>query len=134
MPADGGAAQQVTHGAAGADAFESPDGRELYYSSSKGLWALPLAGGEPRLVLPDVTASRYALAGRSIYYTTVNPSAVWVYRLDSGRQFEYVRFPSGTPPIYTAGTNITVSADERVIMLPLVERRESDLTLVENFR
>jgi len=140
MPAGGGTAQQVTHGASGtrtpggADAFESPDGRELYYYSSKGLWALPLAGGEPRLVLPDVNGIRYALAGRSIYYTTVNPSAVWAYRLDSGRKFEYVRFPPGAPPIITAGTNITVSADERVIMLPLVERRESDLTLVENFR
>jgi len=63
MPAGGGTAQQVTHGASGADAFESPDGRELYYYSAKGLWALPLVGGEPRLVLPDV--SRYALAGRS---------------------------------------------------------------------
>jgi hypothetical protein len=81
-----------------------------------------------------LNASRYALAGGSIYYTTANPSAVWVYRLDSGRKFEYVRFPPGAPPIYNAGTNITVSADERVIMLPLVERRESDLMLVENFR
>jgi Tol biopolymer transport system component len=133
MPAGGGTAQQVTHGAAGADAFESPDGRDLYYYSARGLFALPLAGGEPRLVLPDVNASRYALAGRSVYYVTFNPSAVWVYRLDGGRKFEYVRFPASSP-IYTAGTNITVSADERVIMLPLVDRRESDLMLVENFR
>jgi hypothetical protein len=133
MPAGGGAAQAVTHEAA-ADAFESPDGRDLYYYGGKGLWALPLTGGEPRLVLAEVNASRYPLAGRSIYYLTTNPSAVWVYRLDGGRKFEYVRFPAGTPPIYTAGTNVTVSADERVIMLPLVDRRESDLVLVENFR
>jgi Tol biopolymer transport system component len=133
MPAGGGTAQQLTHGASGADAFESPDGRDLYYYSTKGLWVLPLTGGQSRLVLPDVNASRYALAGRSVYYVTLNPSAVWVYRLDSGRKFEYVRFPA-TSPIYTAGTNITVSADERVIMLPLVDRRESDLMLVENFR
>ena len=134
MPAAGGPALQVTHGASGADAFESPDGRDLYYYNSRGLWALPLAGGEPRLVLPGVNASRYALAGRSIYYVTNNPPAVWVYRIDSGHKFEYVRFPPGAPPIYYAGTNITVSADERVIMLPLVDRRESDLMLVENFR
>jgi Tol biopolymer transport system component len=134
MPAGGGTAQQVTHGGSSEDAFESPDGRELYYCNSKGLWALPLAGGEPRLVLPGVNTSRYALAGRSIYYTMANPSAVWAYRLDSGRRFEYVRFPPGAPPIYMVSTNITVSADERVIMLPLVERRESDLMLVENFR
>jgi len=55
------------------------------------------------------------------------------YRLDSGRKFEYVR-PAGAPAIYQAGTNITVSADERIIMLPLADRRESDLMLVENFQ
>jgi serine/threonine protein kinase len=134
IPAGGGTAQQVTHGASGADAFESPDGRDLFYYRRDGLWALPIAGGEPRLVLPDVNAGRYALAGRSVYYLTFRPPTVWVYRLDSGRKFEYVRFPATAPLIYTAGTNITVSADERVIMLPLVDRRESDLMLVENFR
>ena len=97
MPAGGGTAQQVTHDAAGADAFESPDGRDLYYYTPGGLCALPLAGGEPRLVLPEVNRPRYALAGRSIYYLTISPPAVWVYRLDSGRKFEYVRFPAGAP-------------------------------------
>jgi len=134
MPAGGGTAQQVTQDAGGADAFESPDGRDLYYYTPGGLRALPLAGGASRLVLPEVNSARYALAGRSVYYLTISPPAVMVYRLDSGRKFEYARFPAGAPAIYQAGTNITVSADERVIMLPLVDRRESDLMLVENFR
>lgn len=45
-----------------------------------------------------------------------------------------MRFPAGAPAIYQAGTNITVSADERIITLPLVDRRESDPMQVENFR
>jgi Tol biopolymer transport system component/predicted Ser/Thr protein kinase len=134
MPAGGGPAQQVTHSGLGSEAFESPDGRELYYCRADGLWAMPVAGGEPRLVLPEVTAPRYALAGRSIYYWSLNLEAIWVYRLDSGRKFEYVRFPPGSPPTLNAGTNLTVSADERVILFPVVVRQESNLMLVENFR
>jgi hypothetical protein len=80
-----------------------------------------------------MNSTPYALAGRSVYYLTASPPAVWVYRLDSGRKFEYSRFPAGVPPISVRGTNITVSADERVIMFPLEERVESNLMLVENF-
>ncbi|MGI8785836.1 MAG: hypothetical protein ACR2L2_19545 [Acidobacteriota bacterium] len=92
---------------------------------------MPVAGGSPRQVLSDLR-SGWELAGRSIYYLN-GDRAIWVYRLDTGRKFEYVRLPPGSSPIFTLG-NLTVSADERVIMYPAVDRRESDLMLVENFK
>jgi hypothetical protein len=92
---------------------------------------MPPAGGSPRLVTSDLR-STWELAGRSIYYLN-GDRAVWVYRLDNGRRFEYARFPPGASPIFMLG-NLTVSADERVIIYPAVDRRESDLMLVENIR
>jgi serine/threonine protein kinase/Tol biopolymer transport system component len=131
----GGQVQQVTHNS-GSEPFESPDGKLLYYVNGQGLWNLPLAAGEPRgepqLVLPEVFMARYALAGRSIYYSR-DPRSIWVYRIDTGRKFEYVRFPK---PVIGAdpATAITVSADERTILYTQTDRNESDLMLVENFR
>jgi hypothetical protein len=130
VPATGGTALQVTHGG-GSFALESADGTDLYYRNPNALWVMPPAGGSPRLVPSDLR-SPGELAGRSIYYLNGH-RAVWVYRLDSRRRFEYVRFPPGASPIFVLG-NLTVSADERVIMYPAVDRRESDLMLVENFR
>jgi Tol biopolymer transport system component/tRNA A-37 threonylcarbamoyl transferase component Bud32 len=127
----GGPIEQVTHNS-GSEPFESPDGNLLYYENDQGLWSLPPAGGEPKLVLSEAVMARYALAGRSIYYFRDSQS-IWVYRIDTGRKFEYVRFPK---PVIGAdpGTAITVSADERTIIYTQTDRNESDLMLVENFK
>ena len=128
----GGPVQQVTRNS-GNEPFESPDGDLLYYMNDKGLWRQPVAGGDPKLILPDAGLFRYALAGRSIYYCPRDPKSLWVLRTGSGRQFEYVRFPNGTVGL-DGGTALTVSADERTIVYSQRDRQESDLMLVENFR
>jgi Tol biopolymer transport system component len=131
VPAAGGAAQQLTHNS-GNEPFESPDGTLLYYMNDEGLWRLPVAGGDPKLVLPEAGLFRYALAGHSIYYCHRDPKSIWVLRSDSGRKFEYVRFSKGTIGL-DGSTALTVSADERTIMYSQRDRQESDLMLVENF-
>jgi Tol biopolymer transport system component len=132
VAASGGALQQVTQNS-GNEAFESPDGQLLYYTNSQGLWSLPVAGGEPKLVLNDSVFLLYALAGRSIYYAVRNPTALWVLRTDTGRKFEYVRFPNEGIGL-DGGTVFSVSPDERTIFFSRTDRLESDLMLVENFR
>jgi len=47
VPAEGGAAVQVTRNG-GHEAFESPDGKHLYYVTDKrtsGVWVVPVDGG-----------------------------------------------------------------------------------------
>jgi len=134
IPSGGGAPQQLTHDS-GNEAFESPDGKLLYYVRTQGLWSLPLAGGEPLPVLPEAgnLINLYAVAGRSVYYYLHDPPSLWVLRTDTGRKFEYVRFPQDLLGI-DGGTALSVSADERVILYTQTDRRESDLMLVENFR
>jgi len=132
VPSEGGAPQQVTRNS-GNEPFESPDGKLLYYTNSQGLWAMPVAGGEPKLVLEENVFLLYAVAGHSVYYGVKNPPSLWVLRTDTGRKFEYVRFPKAGIG-FDGGTVFSVSADERTIYFSQTDRQESDLMLVENFR
>jgi Tol biopolymer transport system component/tRNA A-37 threonylcarbamoyl transferase component Bud32 len=132
VPAEGGTPQQITHNS-GIEAFESPDGKLLYYVSGQGLWALPVAGGDPKPVLGEALFLLYAVAGRSIYYGVRNPPGLWVLRTDTGRKFEYVRFPRESFG-FDGGTVFSVSADERTILFSQTDRMESDLMLLEHFR
>jgi hypothetical protein len=95
------------------------------------LWALPVGGGDPKLVLPEATFPLYAVAGHSIYYGVRNPPGIWVLRTDTGRKFEFVRFPSNAIVFAGGGTAFTVSPDERTILYSQTDRRESDIMLAE---
>jgi WD40-like Beta Propeller Repeat len=132
VPAGGGTPQQVTQ-ISGNEPFESPDGKFLYFVNNRGLWSAAVAGGAPKLVLPDVMVALYAVAGRSIYYAVRNPPGLWVLRTDTGRKFEYVRLPKNEIAL-DIGSILTVSADEQTIMYAQMDRQESDLMLVENFK
>jgi len=116
----------------GTEPFESPDGAQLYYTNDQGLWSMPVAGGDPKLVLREAVGYRYALAGHSIYYFA-DARSLWVLRTDTGRKFEYVHFPREVED-FGGGTLFTVSADERTILFAQTDRQESDLKLVENFK
>jgi hypothetical protein len=64
--------------------------------------------------------------------TVRNPPGL-VLRTDTGRKFEYVRFPK-TGLGLDGGTVFSVSADERTIPFTQTDRQESDLMLGENLR
>jgi hypothetical protein len=128
----GGEPLQVTSNS-GTEPFESPDGKVLYYVSGQSLWAVPTAGGDPKKVLDEPVFPLYALAGSSIYYGVRNPPALWVLRTDTGKKFEYTRFPKLAFG-FDGGTVFSVSNDERTIYFSQMDRQESDLMLVENFR
>ena len=77
MPAEGGQAVQVTK-QGGFAAFESRDGQSVYYAKSlsvKGLWRVPVDGGEeaPVLEFPKVGYWGYwALAEKGIYFVNTH--------------------------------------------------------------
>lgn len=74
--------------------------------------ATPLVSYSRRVIganalVPGINASWWAVAGRSVYYVRdEGAKSIWVLRLDTGRQFEYVRFPKGLGPV-PYGTTIT---------------------------
>ena len=69
-PAGGGEAIQVTRNGGWA-AFESPDGKSLYYTKgegSTGLWKMLVSGGEETQVLPSVDERAFSLVNDGIYF------------------------------------------------------------------
>jgi Tol biopolymer transport system component len=72
VSASGGAAVLMTPGPA-AQAFESPDGRILYFvrrDDQPGLWSVPIAGGSETLVSPDVSHDLWAVTNEGIGFLT----------------------------------------------------------------
>ena len=165
VPAEGGAAARVTEGGSSPVMYESADGKELIYQrgiiyESTGenrftyqtfgdgpLWAVPVAGGRARQVLPCVRWLSFAVTGSGIYYspcgdrhdrnqmngflqTWLPGSQIPIQVLDSstGRTRVLGKVP---PPFDSA--RLAVSPDGLTI---LVHRNTAtaDLMAIENFR
>ena len=140
IPAGGGKARQVTsHG--GFAAFESSDGKFLYYAkmTDSGIWRMPVNGGDETLVADVIKPGRWgywALAAEGIYFVN----------LDSPRNHTIDFFNFSTKKTKTiaslteqfnteaADSALAVSPDGRWILYAQLDQAESDIMLVENFR
>ncbi len=135
MPSAGGAATQITS-RSGWCPLESKDGHTLYYASMSGaaLWSLPLSGGRPeREVLTD-------LAGEGSSYVPATNGVYFIRSLGIRQKHELAFFD----PVSNRTTRITeiekpvslgltLSPQEDMILYSQVDRRMSDLMLVDNF-
>ena len=136
-PVAGGEAQQVTK-QGGFAAFESPDGKYLYYAKLDvaGLWRIPVEGGQESLVLDQLKPREWgywAVADEGIYFinsdskphATIEFLAFATSRLTSIATIE-------KEPINWA-SNLAVSPDGRWILYTQVDQSDSDIMLMENF-
>jgi len=142
-PAAGGEAVQVTqHG--GFAAFESFDGRFLYYTKPIGLmwtfglssiWRMPVAGGEETRVVERTSTGYWGLLNDGLCY--LDPSG-----LHLPFSIQYLNFVTGQ--IRKVGSivqepdwstpSFAVSPDGSWMLYTKRPREERDLMLVENFR
>jgi Tol biopolymer transport system component/DNA-binding winged helix-turn-helix (wHTH) protein len=138
MPAAGGPAVQVTrHG--GFAAFESPDGRFLYYAKSltvSGLWRIPTNGGEETEVISSLEAGYWgdwAVVEGGIYYldTTTTKPGIAFFDFTTHRTTRV--FDLEKPPARSA-PGLAVSPDKKTILYTQLDALNSDIMLVENFR
>jgi hypothetical protein len=133
---EGGQAFQVTDNG-GYVAFESWDGRTLYYlklsaSSSSPLCARALAGGPERQIIDAVGGRAFYPVEDGIYY--IGPGEKpGVYAL---RFYEFANKRSQTLSSIeqTLGQVLTVSPDRQTFLFDIGNPASSDLMLIENFR
>ena len=137
MPSAGGPAVQVTH-QGGFAAFESPDGRFLYYAKGlgvSGLWRIPTNGGEEMEVLSSLEAGYWgywAVVENGIYYldTKAKPGINFFDLATHGisRVFDLENSPAWGVP------GLAISPNKKTILYTQLEALTSDVILVENFR
>jgi Tol biopolymer transport system component len=137
MPAKGGPAVQVTKNGGYSPAYESPDGKSLYYSKdfmASGVWKVPLAGGEETLVLDQPAGGFYGywdLVEKGIYYYNAGTKDIEFFEFAT-KQVSRIVTPV-KPPI-KANPGFAVSPDRRWILFAQHDQVNADIMLVENFR
>jgi Tol biopolymer transport system component/DNA-binding winged helix-turn-helix (wHTH) protein len=156
IPAEGGKAVQVTVGG-GHEAFESPDGKLLYYEDYgiTGLRSLSTENSSgPRkgtLVLSAVRPGYWAVAERGIYFVQLDdwsPTAQFMYyafvvgATSAPQPIKFYDFQSRRVTQIGAiqkglirhNPGFSVTWDGRTIAWSQVDQGETDLMMVENFR
>jgi Tol biopolymer transport system component len=133
-PAEGGPAVQLTRGG-GREAFESPDGRFVYYAKENvpGLWRMPAEGGEEVKVLNQVRQGAWAVWEQGVYF--LNPEArphlsIEFYSFATERTSRVSTFEK---EMFWSGPGLTATADGRWILYAQNDQTEGDIMLVENF-
>ena len=141
---------QVTKKGGGQGAFESPDGKFVFYAKSEGsqfqptaVWRVPAEGDEEGGVLDSprpVQGGAWAAVEQGIYFIDVDRSEALVaegflkfFRFDTG---QVTRITSLGEQLATTlrQVQVAVSPDGSWILYVQEDQGGADLMLVENFR
>jgi serine/threonine protein kinase len=133
-PAAGGASTPITHGG-GVWPSESPDGAMLYYTKEigqKGLWRMPVGGGQETQVQPDVYRANYVVTEEGAYFMSL-PDA------SGATSIRFLNFATGAVTeiikvLKPVDDGLTLSPDRRSLMYSQIDHLGRDLMLVDGFR
>ncbi len=139
MPAEGGPAVQVTK-KGGREAFESPDGKFVYYHKRDvpGIWRVAVEGGDETQVLDQGIQGHWAVLEDGI--CLLNPKAMPVpviefFSFATRRVVRLASLPREVIPFEGfPAPAFAVSPDGQWILYNQADRVESNIMLVENFR
>jgi Tol biopolymer transport system component len=136
IPAEGGEAAQVTRNG-GEEAFESPDGQYVYYTKHNvsGIWRMPTAGGEEIRIFDGGQMGYWAILKDGICFLNREAApqpAIEFFNFATRRVIRLIRLEKSKA---TGGASVLdVSQDGQWIIYWQVDRLDSDIMLVENFR
>ena len=133
----GGDALQVTR-QGGRTAFESPDGKYVYYDKTfptLGIWRIPVDGGEEVRVLDSFNSEFFgdwAIVNEGIYFIDAPDDEVTIkfFDFESGKISEIAKLGK----LRMGRPGLAVSPDGRQILYSQVDNIGEDIMLVENFR
>ncbi len=136
--ADGsGNREAITADFGTAQAAESPDGKFVYFRHRRAVWRVPDSGGKEEEVFTPESPfwTNLRPAGNGVYYLSRDfgnrGASVSFYDFTS-RQSSVVLRMRGRDP--SAALSFAISPDRQHILYPQVDRGETNLMLVENFR
>jgi Tol biopolymer transport system component len=142
MPAHGGQAEQITK-EGGSEPQLSPDGRYVYYldqspmkpSFGARLMRISALGGQPTVVHEGLSPFYWCVTQRGVYFLLLegNVHAVHLLRFSDGQAARVGKLPFQVAYVQAPG-RLTVSRDGRWALVNVVDRREGDLMLLEDFR
>jgi Tol biopolymer transport system component/serine/threonine protein kinase len=133
VPSNGGQAIRVTKNG-GYEAFESPDGKSVYYTKREpGVWKIPVEGGAESLVFDRGSWGAWALLEQGICSLDrqAEPQPVIEFFNFATRQttpfarLDKTKIRQGNP---------AVSPDGRWLLYWQIDQIDNDIMLVENFR
>jgi Tol biopolymer transport system component len=137
VPAQGSAAVQVTR-RGGREAFESADGKFIYYAklATPGIWRTPVGGGDEIQILQEGGMGAWALTGDGICLIDKRSpgAAIKFYDFDTHQLTTLREFGRDVLFDPSTSTAIAVSPDGRWILYTQVDQSGSDLMLVDNYR
>ena len=118
----------------GYEAYESPDGQFLYYTKSSnefGIWRMPVAGGEETKVLEQGRQGAWNVLDQGIYFVNLQASPYPTIEFFNFATSRTTQIGIIEKAFYNA---FCVSPDGRWILWSQIDRSESDIMLMENFR
>jgi len=136
MPAVGGQAVQVTK-QGGREAFESADGRFVYYTKDRnlpGLWRIPVEGGEEVRVHDEASIGLWAVMERGVYLLSSKANARPALEYFDFRTGRTTQIAALDKEVDVRVPSLSVSPDGQTILYVQIDHHESDIMLVENFR
>jgi Tol biopolymer transport system component/DNA-binding winged helix-turn-helix (wHTH) protein len=133
MPAAGGAAVQVTR-QGGAAAFESVDGRWLYYAKDTrpmSIWRVPVDGGEETKVLDYLSYNfNFAVTAKGIHLLALRDGVCSIEFFDFTTRKTTLLYTLDRPFWF----GFAVAPDEKSLLFSKVDSQSSDLMVVDNLR
>jgi len=134
VPPQGGHAVQVTK-KSGDEAFESPDGKTLYYMKDfdvRGFCKVPVEGGEETLVLERLgwrfLVYHWGLTDEGIYFYNGRTQDIEFFSFATRKITQIAK------PARRGVEGLAVSPDGRWILLALEDQDTINVMLVDNFR
>jgi serine/threonine protein kinase len=135
-PFGDGAAVQVTH-KGGGEAFESRDGKYVYYARTDrdGIWRVPAEGGDETLVIDRGSHFHWGLFDKGVCWINLGTAAggkIDCLNFESNRTNTVSKLPTSMH-VNEWGPSFSVSRDGRWILVAAAERRDGDIMLLDNF-